>query len=54
MTSGFVPVRISREEHADCLERYLAGEEVGIDLLRDCCAVDPVPALADSGHHLYQ
>ena len=39
--SDFVPPYLT-EEHADCLERYLAGEEVGIDLLRDCCAVDPV------------
>ena len=39
--SDFVPSYLT-EEHADCLERYLAGEEVGIDLLRDCCAVDPV------------
>ena len=39
--SEFVPPYVT-EEHADCLERYLAGEEVGVDLLRDCCAVDPV------------
>ena len=39
--SDFVPSYLT-EEHADCLERYLTGEEVGIDLLRDCCAVDPV------------
>lgn len=51
--SEFVPPYIT-EEHADCLERYLAGEEVGVDLLRDCCAVDPVQPLADPGHHLYQ
>lgn len=33
---------ISLRSTPTALERYLAGEEVGIDLLRDCCAVDPV------------
>lgn len=39
--STFVPGFIT-EEHADCLQGYLAGEEVDLDTLRDCCAVDPV------------
>ncbi|MEI3579580.1 MAG: UvrD-helicase domain-containing protein [Acutalibacteraceae bacterium] len=39
--SDYVPSYIT-EEHAGCLERYLAGEETGMDQLRDCCAVDPV------------
>ncbi len=39
--STFVPGFIT-EEHADCLQSYLAGEEVDLDTLRDCCAVDPV------------
>ena len=39
--SDSVPPTLT-DDHAACLERYLAGEEVGLDALRACCAVDPV------------
>ena len=39
--SDYVPPTLT-DDHAACLERYLAGEEVGLDALRACCAVDPV------------
>lgn len=51
--SDFVPSYLT-EEHADCLERYLAGEEVGIDPAPGLLCRRSGAALADSGHHLYQ